>query len=74
MVWLFVYCYFGHIISCKGEEVANFAYNSMFYKYPLKLQIFTFFIISRSQRTFFITGYRITKCSLESFARVSVSI
>lgn len=72
MVWLFVYCYYGNLISWKSEQVADFAYNSHFYKYPLDLRIFTLFMIHRSQRPFIITGYKITRCSLESYGRVRI--
>lgn len=71
IVWLFIYCYFGHLITWKCEQVADFTYHSLFYKYPLDLRIFTLLFITRSQRPFYITGYKLTKCSLESYAKVS---
>lgn len=71
LVWLFVYCFYGHLISFKCTQVGEFAYHSKFYQYPIELKWFTIFMIARSQRPFFITGYRITKCSLESYSRVS---
>lgn len=70
LVWLFVYCYYGHLISSKSDQVAAFAYNSKFYKYPLDLRMFTMMLMLRSQQSFFITGFFITRCSLESYARV----
>lgn len=72
MVWLFVYCFYGSLINWKLGQVGEFAYNSQFYKYPEELRLFTLFMIARSQRPFYITGYYITKCSLESYARVSI--
>lgn len=72
LVWLFVYCFYGHLISSKFAEIGEYAYHSTFYQYPIDLKWFTLFIIARSQRPFFITGCRITKCSLESYSRVSI--
>lgn len=74
MGWLFVYCFFGSLLNWKCGQVGEFAYHSKFYEYPMELKLFTLFMIERSQRPFFITGFRITKCSLESYAQVSISI
>lgn len=70
IVWLFIYCFYGHLISWKCREIGDFTYCSLFYKYPLDLRMFTLFMITRSQRPFYITGYKLTKCSLDSYARV----
>lgn len=71
LVWLFLNCFYGNLITIKLEQVADFAYESVFYKYPNDLRIFTLMTMCRSQRPFFITGYKITQCSLESYKRVS---
>ncbi|XP_055307137.1 uncharacterized protein LOC129571372 [Sitodiplosis mosellana] len=69
LVWLFVYCFYGNLITWKCLQVADFAYHSKFYNYPNDLKIFTLLMMERSQRPFYITGYKITKCSLESYTR-----
>lgn len=72
IVWLFIYCFYGHLISWKCQQIGDFTYHSLFYKYPLDLRMFTLFMITRSQRPFYITGYKLTKCSLDSYARVGI--
>lgn len=72
IVWLFIYCFFGHLISSKCAQVGDIAYQSRFYEYPTDFKMYTLFIIARSQRPFFITGYKLTKCSLETYTNVSV--
>lgn len=73
IAWLYIYCYFGNSITVGCERMAFFAYESKFYDYPLKLRMFTHFIIARAQQPVAITGFKITvcSCSLESFSRVS---
>lgn len=70
LVWLFIYCFYGNLITWKCLQVADFAYHSQFYNYPNDLKIFTLLMIQRSQRPFYITGYKITRCSLENYSRV----
>lgn len=70
LVWLLVYCFYGNLITSKCLQVADFVYESQFYNYPHDLKIFTLLMMQRSQRPFYITGYKITMCSLESYSRV----
>lgn len=71
MVWLYVYCSFGQLITSKCEQISDIAYESTFYHYPIDLRIFTLMAIGRAQKPFYITGYKITQCSLHSYRRVS---
>lgn len=71
IVWLFIYCFFGQLITTKCAKVAEYAYGSAFYKYPLHLQMHTLFTLQRAQRPFYITGFTLAKCSLDSFTKVN---
>lgn len=71
LVWLYIYCAFGNLVSAKCEQISQFAYDAHFYKYPIDLNIFTIMTILQAQKPFFITGFKMTHCSLDSYRRVS---
>lgn len=71
LVWLYIYCGFGDLVSVKCEQISQFAYDAHFYKYPTDLNIFTLMTINQAQRPFFISGFKLTRCSLDSYKRVS---
>lgn len=73
VVWLFIYCHFGQMITDQCADVDKMAYNSLYYLYPLKLRQFTLLTIAQSRKPFYFTGFKMMKCSMESFTRVSMT-
>lgn len=68
---VFPYCWFATILSMKLENVADDAYNALWYAHPYKTQMFTQQIIAYAQIRRSYHGYNIFGCSLEIFVKVS---
>lgn len=67
---IFVYCYFGQKVTTKFGQIANEAYASQWYNYPLNEQKALMLMMIRAQRPFYFTGYFISSCSLPTFKAV----
>lgn len=71
ILMMFVFCYFGNIVTVEATEVAFYAYQSYWYEYPLRMQWYVIMIMQQSQKPFYLKGFGLITCSLESFRRVS---
>lgn len=69
LVCLYIYCLFGDIITRRCQEINDIAYSLQFYTHPVKLQPTITLIMAAAQKPHYITGYKITQCSLESFKK-----
>lgn len=69
---MFIYCYVGNIVTVKCFNVSLIAYQSLWYRYPTNLQFYVMQIIRFSQKPFYLSGYGVMRCSLESFTSVSL--
>lgn len=66
-----LFCYFGNLVTAQFIEVADIAYLTIWYDYPLPLQPFVMLMMARAQKPKLITGFKMTRCTLESFKNVS---
>lgn len=66
----FIFCFFGNNVTIKFNETAVHAYNSSWYLCPIHLQRYIILMMQRSQRPLYLTGYKVTRCSLDSFTSV----
>lgn len=69
---LFVFYYFGHILTMQLLNLCDLIYLSEWYLYPLNVQRCVTLILLRSQKPFYISGYGIMACNLENFLGVSI--
>ena len=74
IVWLFIYCYYGQGVTSKFTQVADEAYESALYKYPRELQPYLILIIARAQEPFHFTGYKMVRCTLDTYKKVGDSV
>lgn len=72
MELLFIFFYFGHILTTQLLNLCDLIYYSEWYRYPLKVQQCIPIMLQRSQKRFYISGYGIMACNLENFLGVSV--
>lgn len=68
---LFIFCYYGNMVTSECQLVSISAYDTLWYLYPIELQKYIIPIMQRSQQPFYFTGFKITVCSLQSFTNVS---
>lgn len=68
---IFIYCYAGETVSAQCSDVALVIAQTHWYRYPPALQMFMILMIARSQKPFNFTGFKVTKCSLQTFTSVS---
>lgn len=68
---MFVFCYFGDVVTTKSAAVADKAYQTMWYMYPVRMQPYIILIMLQSQKPFFLKGFDLISCSLENFTWVS---
>lgn len=69
--FMFIYCFCGNLLTVRCEKVNEAIIQSFWYKYPIKFQMFIKMILIRNQKSFYITGFKVTQCSFETFKKVS---
>lgn len=67
---LFLLCLFGNILTSNLALVADMAYDSQWYNYPIRIQMYLAFMIRSAQAPFWISAFGIMPCTLENFAAV----
>lgn len=70
MLTILLYCYTGTTITNNLGELADITYVSKWYKYDVKMQKWLVIIIANSQQALIFDGFKITKLSLTTFAKV----
>lgn len=71
LVIIFVFCFSGNMVTSDAQLIAMYAYDSLWYLYPIKLRKYIIFVIMRSQLPFYFTGFHMTACTLGVFTGVS---
>lgn len=61
------------MVTSDSELIADAAYKSGWYEYPNECQKYLILIMARSQTPFYLTGFKLYKCSLISFTSVSMN-
>lgn len=67
---LLALCLFGNILTSNLALVADLAYDSQWYTYPTRTQLYLAFMIRSAQTPFWISAFGIMPCTLENFAAV----
>ena len=70
---VFIYCYFGNIVTTKYIDVADAAHFLDWYEYPARLQLYVQMIMWYAQTPALISAYTVMRCTLQSFSKVSHS-
>lgn len=65
------YCYYASKITAKMDQLATTAFQSRWYDLPLSLQRNIHFIILFAQIKRTVNGYKLFRCDLEGFVKVS---
>lgn len=68
---LFIYCFYGQLLTDESLKINGAAYGMNWYQYPLKYRICVRMIIQYTQAPFYVSIYRLINCSLENFTSVS---
>lgn len=71
---LFIFFYFGQILHTNLNNVSEMIYQTVWYRYPHRVQRFILIIMVRARRPFFISAYGVMHCNLENFLGVSSSV
>lgn len=69
--WTFILCYYATSTTRAMNEIGDTLYNSNWYTYPDEVKKFMIIVIARSQKTIYFTGFKMVRCTLEVFMRVS---
>lgn len=64
-------CAYAHSVTSHAVEIAEVAYMSNWYRLSMEQQKIVQFIIIRAQKPFYLKGYKIFICSMETFLAVS---
>lgn len=67
---MFSSCYFPNKITTYCSDIGNIVYQSEWYRLSPKLQKYLQLVIKRSQRPVFLHGFKIIRCSMETFSKV----
>lgn len=71
LIWPALICYFGTFATYSIESVADIAYDSNWYEYPMECRKHFLLIIARSQETVYFMGYGVVRATLEVFGKVN---
>lgn len=67
---MYTYCSNGTVVTHSSSSLATKFYDSLWYKYPTKLQPFLILMMANAQKPFYFSGYEFGKCSMENFTWV----
>lgn len=71
VIWLYLFCHFGDMITQKFEHIAYSVYDVKWYTLSLNLQKTLPLVIMQAQKNVFFQGYAGIKCTRELFKKVS---
>lgn len=60
------------MLTQQYANIPDVVYNMRWYQYPRKYQNYVLMIMMRSQRPYYINGFGIMRCTLETFVNVSL--
>lgn len=67
---LFLYCYFGNVLTFNLLQLGDTVYCSEWYNYPIDVQQYIVMILRRTQKPFIISALGMMPCTLENFQAV----
>lgn len=70
MTIMYSSCYFPNEITTYCSDIGNYVYQSNWYELSPKLQKYFQMIIKRSQIPVYLHGFKIVRCSMETFSKV----
>lgn len=70
VLFLFLFCYFGEMVSDRSLVIANSAWHTLWYLYPLELQKYVQMSIAYSHIEFHFSGMGLMYCTMASFSGV----
>lgn len=68
--WSYLLCYSATSTTLDVANVGNVVYNSRWYEFPLTVRKSIILILIRSQSPVYFTGFKLIRCTLESFMQV----
>lgn len=71
VVCLFILCYYGQLLTTECLKVSAVAYDSKWYRYPIRYRLIVLMIIQYTQEPYFVWIFGLINCSMESFASVN---
>lgn len=72
VLFLYLFSYFGEMVTERSLRIANSAGDSLWYMYPLKMQRFLQMTIRYSHIEFHFSGLGLMYCTMASFSGVSL--
>lgn len=69
-MWSFLLCYYATLACFSIAEIGDVVYSLDWYRLPKQLKKCQMLIIGRSQRSVYFMGYKMVRCTLESFMTV----
>lgn len=74
VLFLFLFSYFGEMVTDRSLRIANSACDSLWYMYPLKMQKYLQMTIRYSHIEFHFSGLGLMYCTMASFSGVSLKL
>lgn len=68
----FTTCKYAQSVTSRSLKVSEMVYSSLWYRLPCSQQKIIAFIIERAQKPFYLRGYQIFTCSLDTFLTVQL--
>lgn len=66
----FIFSSYANNLTLCSVGIADIAYSSNWYELPLNQRNLILFVIQRSQKIFFLNGYHMFNCSMETFQQL----
>lgn len=71
VLFLFLFCYFGEMVTTRSLAIADSAWDSLWYLYPMEQQRYLKLTIGFSHIDFHFSGLGLMYCTMASFSGVS---
>lgn len=69
----FFSCMYATSVTTNAAEIGEIVYTAAWHRLPIDQQKLIQFIIYRAEEPFFLKGYKIFPCSMETFQAVNIS-
>lgn len=74
MLLMYFITWFSSKASIKICEIGDIAYDTEWYMFPKLSKMYVLLLIQNTQCPYYLNGFKLIHCNLETFGRVSITI
>lgn len=70
----YISCFYAQMVTSRSFEIADAAYNSLWYRLPIEQQKMIAMTIRLAQKPVYLKGYTMFTCSMDTFLTVCFTV